>query len=634
MLQKWLSLLRRPQSGTAGPTTTQSSAAPRPTQGLAASASQPPAYPPVDQGLPVSTPEGLLAANAELIDRLRLHAATDADTFRERFEVPLLNLAEQINALPATSSGLFAGEGGLFRASLEMAFFSFQAADGRIFTGTETVERRHALEGRWRYVCFLAGMFYPLGTSLDTIVVTSSAGGVWRRHFGSLTSWAQQNEVTRLFAAWPNVDESLQQIGPSSHIASLIATIAGAKNLQWLEDGSSELVKAVYEISSGHMTNARNCKDVVVSMWERIARREEARRPQAFGRQTVGTHLGPYLVGAIRSLLGTPAWKLNGDRVKADSSGLYLLWPHAIEDLAQFGVKQGYQGWPSTPGTIAELLRSSQVVINSGEDLGMVEVVGDGGEILKALKLKNPLSVLEDFDPETFASQSPKTLEAVIAADPLAAAEAKASIKAEATQGAGRKRTKEVTPPVAKEAVEPAPSIAEPATETLFTPDEPRVQAEEVQAPVVERSRAEVTSDVATKSEAVDVAETSQPDTSAIREAAEVRFSDLVPQEVQKDIKKRLHVELLGKVIKAWRDRGENSKSMRMTDNGAAITVVFLGTIVRDVASWVGEMAAAGLIYSPPSTPGLKINKVSIPEGAPPKEAVILSRFAVKKLGL
>ncbi|MDZ4124414.1 MAG: hypothetical protein U1E02_09580, partial [Hydrogenophaga sp.] len=318
-------------------------------------------------------------------------------------------------------------------------------------------------------------------------------------------------------------------------------------------------------------------------------------------------------------------------RVKADSSGLYLLWPQAIEDLAAFGVKQGYQGWPSTAGTIAELLRASQVVINSGEDLGMVEVVGDEGEIVKALKVKNPLSVLEDFDPETFASQSPKTLEAVIAADPLAAAEA----KAEATQAAGRKRTKEAPAAAAKEAVEPAPSIPEPVTEPLFAQEEqPQVQPELVQSPVVERSRAEVTSEVANKTEAAAVTDASQPDTSAIREAAEVRFSDLVPQEVQKDIKKRLHVELLGKVIKAWRDRGENSKSMRMTDNGAAITVVFLGTIVRDVASWVGEMAAAGLIYSPPSTPGLKINKVSIPEGAPPKEAVILSRFAVKKLGL
>lgn len=601
---------------------------PRPTQGVAATAAQPPAYPPVDQGLPVSTPQGLLAANAELIDRLRLHAATDPDTFRERFERPLLNLAEQINSLPATASGLFAGEGGLFRASLEMAFFCFQAADGRIFTGTETVERRHALEGRWRYVCFLAGMFYPLGNSLDTIVVTSSGGAVWRRHFGSLTSWAQQNEISRVFTAWPDVNEADQTIGPSSHISALIATIAGPQNLQWLEDGSAELVKAVYEISSGQATSARNCKDVVISMWERIARREEARRPQAFGRQTVGTHLGPYLVGAIRSLLGTPDWKLNGQRVKADSTGLYLLWPQAIEDLARFGVKEGYQGWPSTAGTIAELLRSSQVVINSGEDLGMVEVVGEGGEIHKALKVKNPLAVLEDFDPSTFATQSPKTLSAVVAADPLAAAEAKSEAKA-----AGRKGQKEVPSQPSKEVIHPAGPVTLPANEGVVE-EEAQLPVEDAVPPVRERPRAEVTSGNPIPQDQSPAQEQQAQEPATIREAAEVRFSDLVPQEVQKDIKKRLHVELLGKVIKAWRDRGENSKSMRMTDNGAAITVVFLGTIVRDVASWVGEMAAAGLIYSPPSTPGLKINKVSIPEGAPPKEAVILSRFAVKKLGL
>lgn len=601
---------------------------PGPTQAVAATAAQPPAYPPVDQGLPVSTPQALLAANAELIDRLRLHSATDTDTFRERFERPLLNLAEQINSLPATASGLFAGEGGLFRASLEMAFFCFQAADGRIFTGTETVERRHALEGRWRYVCFLAGMFYPLGNSLDTIVVTSSGGAVWRRHFGSLTSWAQQNEITRVFTAWPNMNEADQAIGPSSHISALIATIAGPQNLQWLEDGSAELVKAVYEISSGQATSARNCKDVVISIWERIARREEARRPQAFGRQTVGTHLGPYLVGAIRSLLGTPDWKLNGQRVKVDSTGLYLLWPQAIDDLARFGVKEGYQGWPSTASTIAELLRSSQVVINSGEDLGMVEVVGEGGEIHKALKLKNPLAVLEDFDPSTFATQSPKTLSAVVAADPLAAAEAKSEAKA-----AGRKSQKEVQSAPSKETINTVGPVTLPANE-LVVEREAYLPTEDAVLPVRDRQRAEVTSGDSIPEDLSPAQEQQAKETATIREAAEVRFSDLVPQEVQKDIKKRLHVELLGKVIKAWRDRGENSKSMRMTDNGAAITVVFLGTIVRDVASWVGEMAAAGLIYSPPSTPGLKINKVSIPEGAPPKEAVILSRFAVKKLGL
>lgn len=631
MLQKWLSNLFRPSDADTLSAKKSAPARPGPVQAAVASSSQPPAYPPVDRGLPIATPHGILASNEELLSRLRLHAALESDTFQQRYEQPLLNLAEQINALPATASGLFAGEGGLFRASLELGFYSFQAADGRIFTGTETVERRHALESRWRYVCFLAGMFYPLGKALDSIVVTSQNGATWRRHFGSLTAWAQDHKVDRIFATWPNVDEATQEVGPSSHIASIVSSVAGADNLQWLEDGSAELVKAVYEISSGHTTNARNCRDVVQTMWERIARREEARRPQAFGRQTVGTHLGPYLVGAIRTLLTTPDWKLNGDKIKADQSGLYLLWPEAIEDLASFGKQQGYQGWPTSPAIIAELLKSSQIVMQVGEDLGMVEVVNETGEIRKALKIKNPLAVLEDFDPDSFLDQSPKTLQGVIAADPLAAAEAKAAKKPKPEAKPKSLASVAQADPLEATSTGAVQQVADDGHESgqeNLDLDQPVVPAKPepvaiAAAPLVDPHRPP-------EDERADTGSKSAP----IREADEVRYSDLVPQEVQKDIKKRLHVELLGKVMKAWRDRGEGSKSMRMTDNGAAISVEVLATLVRDVPGWVGEMAAAGLIYSPPATPGLKIIKVAIPEGAKPKEAVILSRFAVKKLGL
>lgn len=622
MLQKWLSKLgfiapapspsARPQSQPAG----------NPVQGNPAQAARPPAYPPVDRGLPIATAIGVLAANQELMNRLRLHAAVEPDVFALRFEGPLLSLAEQVNVLPATASSLFSGEGGLFRAALEMAFYSFQAGDGRIFTGNETVERRHALEGRWRYVCFLAGMFYPLGKTLDNIVVTSEQGQTWRRHFGSLTSWAVDHSVERIFATWPAASEIEQEIGPSSHIASIIATVVGAQNLQWLDDGSPELVKALYEISSGSPTTAGNCRDVVHTMWERISRREEARRPQAFGRQTVGTHMGPYLVGAIRALLATEGWKLNADKVKADQSGLYLVWPQAIEDIARFGKEQGYSGWPANAATIAELLKSCQIVTQDGEDLGMHEVVADSGEILSAFKLRNPLAVLEDFDPDAYAEQSPKTLQGVVAADPLAPAEAQAEAAAATPKAHVQSKAVESRSPKPDAVLEQQQSIE---LEHGAAP----LEAEPEPEPVSRRPQGGEPSEHVIESEPSDSA-----GPVPIREAAEVRYSDLVPQEVQRDIKKRLHVELLGKVMKAWQDRGQSSKSMRMTDNGAAISVETLATLVRDVPAWVGEMAAAGLIYSPPATPGLKIIKVAIPEGSKPKEAIVLSRFAVKKLGL
>jgi conjugal transfer pilus assembly protein TraI len=635
MLHKWFSKLRRsaPPAPGAAARASQPIQVAAPTGAVRpANPAQPPAYPPVDQGLAIAAPEGLIGANEELLARLRLHAASDPGTFDQRFQQPLMRLAEQVNVLPATASALFSGEGGLFRAALEMGFYSYQAGDGRIFTGAETVERRHALEGRWRYVCFLAGIFYPLGKSLDTIVITSKEGATWRRHFGSLTKWAVDNDVQRIFATWPNVDESQQEIGPSTHTSALIASVVGAENLQWLEDGSPELVKALYEIASGSATQARNCLDVIQTIWERISRREEARRPQAYGRQIVGTHMGPYLVGAIRALLATPDWNLNGEKVKADQSGLYLVWPGAIEDIARFGVQQGYPGWPSSASTIAELLKASQVVTQGGEEnLGMVEVIASGGEILMALKVKNPLSVLEDFDPDAYAQQTPKTLSAIIAADPLARAEASIGAnEVKAPRGQAKQATLQVEPEAAQEAQVVATTPVQRADQDAQESQQGVQQA--AQAEAVDRADPGIEPPTPQPEPQDEVAAAGA--VAPIREAAEVRYSDLVPQEVQKDIKKRLHIELLGKVMKAWRDRGEASKSMRMTDNGAAITVEKLATLVRDVPAWVGEMAAAGLIYSPPATPGLKVIKVAIPEGAKPKEAVVLSRFAVKKLGL
>ena len=82
-------------------------------------------YPPDDQGLPLRRVADLLAGNESLISRIRLHAAADVDKFDVRFLTPIANLANQINSLPGSSSSLFSGEGGLFRASLEMAFLCF-----------------------------------------------------------------------------------------------------------------------------------------------------------------------------------------------------------------------------------------------------------------------------------------------------------------------------------------------------------------------------------------------------------------------------------------------------------------------------------------------------------------------------
>lgn len=555
-----------------------------------------PRYPPADAGLLLMEPAAVVDANEDLVRRLRTHAAMDADVFEERFLQPLKRLAGYINVLPATASGLFSGEMGLFRAALECGFFSFQSSDGRIFTGADGVERRHLLEARWRYLCFLAGLFYPIGKSLERLAVVSPEGAVWKRHFMGVTEWAAERDSSRVFAMWGSTDDSTS-LGPSNAALAILPQIVGAGNLQMLEDGAADLIAALYEVVAGSAGSSRIAHQVVAGAWQRIMDREAARRPQAFGRLVVGTHLGPYLVGAVRTLVEKGVWKPNESWLKADKDGLYLQWPQAARDLIDFGRSKGYAGWPDDPSTLAALLRAANVVKEEGGDMGAVEIVDGHGEIVSALKIANPLALLEDFDPADYATAAGKTLESVLAADPLSKTEA-----AQHTPG-----------PQAAPAEPPAQvadtAVVTPETEPLLPP--PVMQS----APVAPEPEAEPGA--------------------PLKEAPEVSYSDLVPEDIRSDIGNALQVELLGKVVKAWRSRGDNNDTMRRVDNGAAIALKFLTTIMRDATTWVDHMARAGLIYSPNSTPGLRVHKIAMPEGRKNEvPAVILSNLACKRLGL
>lgn len=635
MAMKWLSsLLFRSKPGLLTPASVSGSGS---STGTAPTALVQNIYPPDDQGLPLRRVEDLIAGNESLISRIRLHAAADVAMFDVRYLMPIKNLASQINSLPGSSSSLFSGEGGLLRASLEMGFLCFQASDGRIFTGAATVEVRHKLEPRWRYVCFLAGLLHPIGIPLVRMVVSSKGGESWSKHKSDITDWAQGNKIDRVYVNWADESKLDQKklLGPSPYTASILHKIVGAENLSWLEEGSPDLTRTLFELVGGSETTSRIAWDVIGVMWAKVQEREETRRPQAYGKLTVGTHLTPYLVGAMRSLVSDGKWKPNDGPLIVDNTGVYLIWPEAGDEIVKQGAREGRDGWPSSVATLAELLKQDGVFETSrGNDMGMTEVVDKLGNVHGAYKLKKPTAVIETYEASNYQSTAPKTLNAVLQRDPLARVESKAVengtraaqqkvepetvvIRSSPANGTVDQDTGEVIP-------NPSNGVGEFGTDggDLFTELGPSPRT-----PVIGRA----------PEPTLQVAPSPAPlpgMTGKIKEAAEVKFSDLVPEEVRKELKTTLNVELLGKVVKAWRERGEQSTTMRMTDNGAAIGMEFLGTLMRSIPDWANEMAAAGLIYAPPDRPGLKIQKVAIPEGSKVKEVIVISRYGCRRLGL
>ncbi len=574
-------------------------------------------YPPADPGLAPRRPEQILDANGDLLRRLRLHAATDDAQFGQAFRAPLLRLAQQINVLPATSCSLFAGEMGLFRACTEAAFFTFQAADGRIFTAAEGVERRHALEGRWRYLCFLAALLQPLGRTLERIVVTARDGQVWQRHFGSLSDWCAQQDIERIFVAWAAADSD-GDFGPSHATLALLSEVVGRDNLQQLDDGHAGLVAALYQLAVGEAGNAPIAHQLVNSCWQRILRREAARRPQAYGSLAVGTHLGPYLAGALRTLVEQGRWIPNASVLKADAQGLYLQWPQAAGDLVDFGRARGYPAWPNDAATLQALLQAAGLVQHAGRELGLLSLVDAEGEIIQALQIAQPIAVLEDFDTRDWCRGGAGTWKRL--APPAARPHALAPFKRAPTEEAAS-----------------APRVADlfsdlPPTQGEAAASPPIIQGEPQPAHTLKRPEATAPA-LVMAAETPDQADAPHPTPPPPLHLV-APTPDVVPTDLAALIGTPAQVEHLRRVVSTWRARSPDSPVMRRIDDGAAIAFAFLTALVPDVPTWVDCMARAGLVHVPPKTPGLRIQKVVLVDGRPPVQAVVLSPLACRRLGL
>lgn len=581
-------------------------------------------YPPNDPGLTILDPEDLIKGNADIIQRLRIHAATDPDKFEKRFLGPIRELGRHINSLPATASDLYAGEGGLFRACVELAFLSYQASDGRIFTAGATVEVRHKLEPRWRYVCFVSGLLFPIGKPVANVTATNVAGDSWPKHQMGVSEWAQQRQHDRMYVSWGASRSPGDDIGPAPGTAAVLTKIIGAENLEWLESGSPELTAAAYSIVSATGPSDTNiAAKVVQTMWSKARDREHHRMPQNYGRLSVGTHLAPYLIGSLRALVESGKWKPNESPLLVDKRGMYLRWPEAAEDLVAMAVSNGAQGVPGTPAILAELLKDARIVEGSPtNDLGLTEIVDPDGEIVMGYRVANPNAVLPEFDAADYAGERPQALDTVIAEDPILSAEAQKVEAAPVQPGApiadspaSEPEESQVTLPFEPQDGAPIEVQSEPADPAPMLAAQPDAAASPKTQPATHAAQGEAPEKLA--------------------EALERKYSDLVPKQVKNDLRTPLIIEVTGKVIEAWNARdGSSSKVMRMTENGAAILYDHLKTLMRSPQDWVIKMAEAGLIHTQPALPGVKVQMISIPEGAPAKKAVVISKLGCRTLGL
>lgn len=582
-------------------------------------------YPPQDPGFICPEASDLLRAQADIMGMLRIHAACSPAMFKDRYEQPILNLAAYIANLPATASGVFSGEGGLMRACVEMAFNSFRASDGRIFTGASGVEERHLLEGRWRYVCFAAGLLYPLGASIEAMQVIDAQGKRWSPELDSLVSWVDPGE--RYWVTWLHEDV---QPGPSSIMGMLLHKLLGRPNIDWLNDGSSDLIKRLLEIITGSALAAPLiATNVVQSVWVSVHMREVARRHQNYGRLTVGSHISPYIIDAM-VVLTKDMWVINEKTVFADATGVHLEWPAAGRDIIDYCKARAYPGVPSSEAALLTMLSANKIIVGGLDGVAMVEIANADGEIVAAVKLAKPGLLVDDPAIYATAKSRPVAIEEVIAGDPLTSeSPEKSPIRT--------KQPKKVLPP--------AEVATRPTLDTIEIGEQTGIQSTTVAPPRGSANTAEPAA-VAVQAPANEAKQSSavaQPDPSdstdslpmdASIEGTEIKYAGFVDKDVASKLKPH-SVEILGKVIHAWREKTDLQYVMRTTSVGAAVEKDFLLMCSSRGIDSILEFAAVGLLYIDPTRPGIKIHQIATVDGGQKKvDCIVFSRGAVKLLGL
>ncbi|WP_341744811.1 MobH family relaxase [Azonexus hydrophilus] len=391
MLKSLLSLFSnsRPPGQAVAPKAAVVAAAPAPKVSIGL-----PVYPPVDGGVEVAPVDGVLSTQTELIRRLRLLAGVEASEFDRLYIGVLKTLASYVDMLPASSAGTHKGAGGLFRLCLEIAFYSRQAAEGLIFAGRAGVEMRRELEPRWRYAAFLAGLCCELHRPLGRMVVVTASGNEWPMHSVGIAEWIESQHETRYFIRWSDEGHPFS-MGMSSILANKIIP---AHAMQYLQAGDAKIIPAMLEaiIDDGAAKN-NPLADLIARIRKKVIDRDLLLSPHNYGKFTVGMHLEPHLVDAMRALVGKGVWKINEKKARIwyGKDGMFIVWRTAAKEMRDELSSANVTGVPQDAATIAEVLhKAGMLLADVGSDIYWpIKPPGAEAELI-AVRIADPESIL------------------------------------------------------------------------------------------------------------------------------------------------------------------------------------------------------------------------------------------------
>ncbi|MDN0082496.1 TraI domain-containing protein [Crenobacter sp. SG2305] len=339
------------------------------------------AYPSVDSGYPATTAQGVLHELGELVQRVCV--TVTPDRYRLHYQPAVEALAGWTLNLPLTESGLFMTPAGMIRCALETAFHCQRMAEQSLFAASEPVERRQEIEQRWCVAAFMSGLFAEI-SALTTMTVVSPNGETWACFTHSLESFLREQAADRFYL-------SFKPSSPNTAMSSTLAQrILSPELIQYLHDGHPSILPTLLAAIDGKANPASpRLLEVLQKAKAGVAHQEKLRQPQNYGRVRQGTHLEPYLLDGLRSLV--PGWQINAPSgpVWNTADGMFLE-KSVLTQLTEFLRGKDIPAIPSSIETLAELLFAVKVLDQTQEGRLFWSVYPLDQSPRDAVKLANP----------------------------------------------------------------------------------------------------------------------------------------------------------------------------------------------------------------------------------------------------
>jgi conjugal transfer pilus assembly protein TraI len=355
-----------------------------------------PRYPPLDQGLEFIPVKLVLASQKPLIDRIQKTAGLPPAEFLERFLPVIENLSRYIHLLPATRTSHHRGAGGLFRLSLEMGLYSLQIANATIFSsgGSVSAEMRYKQHPQWVYATFVAGICAELYRPITNMVVTNDDGDQWPQLLIPLYDWSEDKKDKRYFVVWNVQDETKIIAMHQTTAAYILNVIVPMSGLQYLNKNNTEIMASMTSCVTNTVAvgTQNQMNEIIKSVRKKVIERDLNRNSERYGDFTVGSHLEPHLLDAMRKLVRKKTWEVNakGARIWYSKEGMFIVWLLAAREIIGVLKDDNKHGVPNEPDTLADILISSGIAESNKLDGRYWEIcIPSSMQILPALKLIN-----------------------------------------------------------------------------------------------------------------------------------------------------------------------------------------------------------------------------------------------------